>query len=289
MNAGRPLLHPRPESGRIVADELGGDPTVLLTPQESVFVQIYSESRNHFAAYRAAYPTDAASNSTAYRRACEVLRRPHVIAAVGVMRDQMNADTLVRATDMLRDLVDIANANPNELIKLERHNCRHCHGTDHGWQWRDAKELARALDHHLHIVAVWEAASGAERKKLKLVKPGAMSSAVGGFGFEPRRDPSPECPHCMGEGFVRVAPCDTTKLSPQALKLLKGVKQKADGSIEILMHDQMQARDMIIKMLGAYKDPKQAAPPTPGGSLEPIDKDATPEDAQRAYLTLIKN
>lgn len=264
---------------------------ILLTANESIFAQHYAESRNHYAAFRTAYPSqcEGKTNAAIFRAACQVLGKSHVLQAIEEIRAQINGASLVRATDMLRDLVDIANANPNELIKLERHNCRHCHGTEHGYQWRDAKELARALDQHMHTVANWEAASGAQRKKLKLVKPGAMPNALGGFGFDPRRDPSPECPHCIGEGFVRVAPCDTTKLSPQALKLLKGVKQKADGSIEILMHDQMQARDMIIKMLGAYKDPKQAAPSTPGGSLEPIDKDATPEDAQRAYLTLIKN
>lgn len=267
--------YPTPEAGRVVSDVPGGgDATLLLTPQESVFVQVYAESRNHFAAYRAAYPIDVgASNSTAYRRACEVLRRPHIIAAVGVLRDQMNADTLVRATDMLRDLVDIASANPNELVSVEKYNCRQCHGIDHAPQWIDAGELARALDKWLNA------------KK----KSGPMPSAAGGFGFEIKGEPAPDCPTCLGDGIERRIVRDTTKLSPQARKLLKSVDVAADGSVRIVMHDQMQARDMIIKMLGAYKDPKQAAPPTPGGSLEPIDKDATPEDAQRAYLTLIKN
>lgn len=283
METGRARVYDTPPSGAIVDDTPGtGDALLLLTPQESIFVAHYAESRNHYAAYRTAYPIDqGASNSTVYRRACEVLRRAHVIAAIGVLRDQMNAQTLVRATDLMRDLVDIVDANPNELIKLEKFNCRHCHGVDHAYQWTDPAELARAMDAYM-IASAKPSKKGAPQPR--------MPDPSGGFGFAMRGDPAPECPHCLGEGFTRVTPMDTTKLSPQARKLFKGVRQKADGSIEILMHDQMQARDMLIKMLGAYKDPKQVAPPTPGGqgALE-MPKDATPEDAQRTYLALIKS
>ena len=119
--------------------------------------------------------------------------------------------------------------------------------------------------------------------------PLVMPDPSGGFGFDMRADPAPECPHCLGDGWTRVTPMDTTKLSPQARKLFKGVKQKGDGSIEILMHDQMEARDMLIKMLGAYKDPKQVAPPPPPNSdaLE-MPENITPEMAQQKYLALVK-
>ena len=256
---------------------------ILLTPQESIFATHYAESRNHYAALRAAYPDmcNGKSNPTIFRAACNILKRPHVLAAIEEVRAQMNAQSLIRATDIMRDLVDIVDANPNELIKLEKFNCRHCHGIDYGYQWRDAGELARAIDAYNKAIA---------GPKKKGAPPPRMPVASGGFGFDMRADPAPECPHCMGEGFTRVTPMDTTKLSPQARKLFKGVKQKADGSIEILMHDQMAARDMLIKMLGAYKDPKQVAPPTPGGSdaLE-MPENVTPEDAQRKYLSLIKS
>ncbi len=256
---------------------------LLLTPQESIFATHYAESRNHYAALRAAYPDmcNGKSNPTIFRAACNILKRPHVLAAIEEVRAQMNAQTLVRATDIMRDLVDIVDANPNELIKLEKFNCRHCHGIDYAWQWRDATELARAMDAYMIAQS---------KKPKKGALPPKMPDPSGGFGFDMRADPAPECPHCMGEGFTRVTPMDTTKLSPQARKLFKGVKQKADGSIEILMHDQMQARDMLIKMLGAYKDPKQVAPQTPGGSgaLE-MPENVTPEAAQQKYLALIKS
>lgn len=260
----------------------------LCTANESIFAQHYAESRNHYAAFRVAYPDacDGRTNPAIYRQACDVLRRPHVIAAIEDIRAQINAQTIVRATDILRDLTDIADANPNELIKLEKLNCRHCHGVDHGYQWRDAAELAKALDVHMRVSAAYQAATTKERKKLQ--KPGPMPQASGGFGFDMRGDPAPECPHCLGDGFTRVTPMDTTKLSPQARKLYKGVKQKADGSIEILMHDQMAARDMIIKMLGAYKDPKQAAPQQPNDDARLVPEGATIEQAQQTYLALVK-
>lgn len=266
-------------SGSIVDDLPGADPTMMLTAQESIFVGHFVESRNHFAAYRTAFPDRGdESNSTMYRRACEVLRRPHILAAVQLLRDQMNADTLVRATDMLRDLVDIANANPNDLIRLEKYNCRHCHGVDHAWQWRDANELARSMDNYTASIG---------KKPKKGEAPLRMPDPTGGFGFKVKGQPHEDCPACLGEGHARITPMDTTKLSPQARKLFKGIKEKGDGSIEILMHDQMEARDMIIKMLGAYKDPKQATPLQPH-EITAIPADATVEQAQLEYLKLVK-
>jgi phage terminase small subunit len=247
---------------------------ILCTPQESIFATHYAESRNHYAALRAAYPDlcNGKSNPTIYRAACNILSRPHVLHAIEEVRAMMNAQTLVRATDIMRDLVDIVDANPNELVSVEKYNCRYCHGIDYGMQWVDAAELALALD-------AWMS-----RKK----KTGSPPSASGGFGFQHKGEPARDCPHCLGDGIEKRIVHDTTRLSPQARKLLKSVEQNADGSVRIVMHDQMLARDMLIKMLGAYKDPKQVAPPAPPGSLESIDKDATPEDAQRAYLSLIK-
>lgn len=254
----------------------------LLTANEQIFAVHYAESRNHYAAYRTAFPDkcEGKTNPALYRAACDMLRRPNVLAAIEDIRAQMNAQTLVRATDLMRDLVDIVDANPNELIKLEKFNCRNCHGIDYHYQWRDPSELARAMDAYMKEQA-------APKKKGKI--PLRMPDPSGGFGFEMRADPALDCPNCLGDGFTRVTPMDTTKLSPQARKLYKGVKQKGDGSIEILMHDQMAARDMLIKMLGAYKDPKQVAPPTSGGTdaLE-LPENITPEDAQRKYLSLVK-
>jgi phage terminase small subunit len=142
------------------------------------------------------------------------------------------------------------------------------------------------MDAYMLDIATYDKAVAAKLRK-KPAKP-TMPNASGGVGFEVRRDPHPDCPNCIGEGHTRVTAQDTTKLSPQARKLFKGVKAKPDGTIEILMHDQMQARDMIIKMLGAYKDPKQATPVIPGEARD-IPEDATPEQAQAAYLTLVKS
>jgi hypothetical protein len=45
---------------------------------------------------------------------------------------------------------------------------------------------------------------------------------------------------------------DLSKLSGPAGRLLKGVRQKADGSIEVMLHDQLAAADMLNKMQAAY-------------------------------------
>jgi hypothetical protein len=46
----------------------------------------------------------------------------------------------------------------------------------------------------------------------------------------------------------------TDELSPSARKLLKGIRQKASGEIEIRLHDQLEAADMLSRLQGAYID-----------------------------------
>ena len=47
---------------------------------------------------------------------------------------------------------------------------------------------------------------------------------------------------------------DTTKLTGKARKLYAGAKQDRFGCIEIKMHDQDKAREMVGRMLGAFND-----------------------------------
>ncbi len=61
------------------------------------------------------------------------------------------------------------------------------------------------------------------------------------------------------------------------------MKQKADGSIEILMHDQLAARDQLHKLAGAYKETLRV-PERPVEDTGPM----TPERAEQAYLKLVQ-
>jgi Terminase small subunit len=63
-----------------------------------------------------------------------------------------------------------------------------------------------------------------------------------------------DCASCKGHGVRRVVITPTDDLSPSARKLLKSVRQKADGSIEVRLHDQLAASDQLNKMQGVYVD-----------------------------------
>lgn len=246
----------------------------ILTARERVFIEWYTSSRNLMQAYRQAYECASnASNGKIYSEAHDVARRPHVAKAIRDAQEYAASQTIIRAAEILQDLADIATADPNDLIKGERYNCRHCNGVNFAYQWRDAAEFALAMDKHL--------------KSLKTKKKLPLPTTDGGFGFHPRHTPHAGCPECYGDGHFHLMIPDTTKLSPKSRKLYKGVKQTATG-IEVLMHDQMQARDMALKMLGAYKTDGKPLVPT-GAAAEPtISESASAEDAQRAYLRLVR-
>jgi phage terminase small subunit len=258
-----------------------------LTARERVFVHWYAETRNLMQSYRQAYNVSpTASRAALYNEAGDVLKRPHVRRAIAEAQDAAAQETIIRAAQMLQDLVDIADADPNELIKVETFNCRHCYGgPDFKWQWADAMELARAVDDYMTKCAEFEAYKGKKPPPC----PRKPADASGGFGFKLKGEPNPTCPHCYGDGIRRETVGDTTRLSPRARKLYKGAKVKADGSIEILMHDQIQARDMVIKMLGAYKDGRGIQGQGTGGDAAPIAHDATADEAQRAYRKLVQS
>jgi phage terminase small subunit len=253
-----------------------------VTARERVFARWYVDTRNPLVAYRQAYEVAANAYSGAvYAEACEVLNRPAVRKLVLRLADERSVETTVKAVSILQDLIDIYEADPSELVRLEHWNCRHCHGVDHEYQWRDAEELARAFDRWQQQQAPgYRPAKG----ELRLARP----SAKGGFGFTVKGEPDPACPHCFGEGVERVLAADTTKLSPKARKLLKSVEQKADGSIKFHVHDQMAARDMVVKMIGAYKEPTKFGGATAGEGDDPIPAGATQDQAAQAYMTMIR-
>ncbi len=64
--------------------------------------------------------------------------------------------------------------------------------------------------------------------------------------------PNSACRKCRGEGTQRVIITPTDELSAAARALLKSIRQKADGSIEVRLHDPLVAADMLNRMQGVY-------------------------------------
>lgn len=212
-----------------------------LTEKREAFAEHYAAHRNGPAAYVHAFnvspETKPASIAT---EASKLLADPEVTQRIDEIVRAATAvgDVTLKLADVFKRLCLIATTDPRELTKTKVGNCRHCHGEDFGYRWRD-KEYENAL-------ADWAAAT---RKN-----PGApMPDVAGGLGFRPFDPPHPDCPECGGLGVVNVGMADTANLSPGALALYEGVKQTKNG-IEILTFDRAKAIDMIVRMMGGFQD-----------------------------------
>ena len=239
-----------------------------LTAQENAFAQLVAIDGNLSVAYRAAFNV-AHKTRPGYvdEAACRLAKVPQVRARINELRSRIADETLISARDVIKDWIDVALADPNELTRRVRWNCRHCHGDEHAYQWRDTAEYLEAC----------AAATEAD-------PPRPPPSLDGGFGFVGDMSPAPDCPRCYGLGEERVILADTSKLTGPARKLFKGIGKNG----EVLMHDQETARQMLARAMGLLKD---TAPPldSPGrqrGTV--IDAAATPVDAAQAYLELVR-
>lgn len=219
------LLAPLPT----VHDAIPGTP---LTVEEELFAIRRVELRNASAAYRAVYDCTGLAPYNIHDRARVLSGRADIAARIQEHRAVIEAQAVAKVIDLLRDWDDIATADPNEIVSVRVYNCRHCHGDGYAYRWRDEAEMAAAY------AADPEAAA-------------SLPDCAGGFGWRRTDLPNPDCPRCEGKGVECVEVYDTTMLGPKAAKLYKGAKVTKEGRIEVLLHDQAEARVNIARVLGA--------------------------------------
>ncbi|MCY9513302.1 terminase small subunit [Paenibacillus apiarius] len=218
---------------------------MALTPKQEMFVAEYLIDLNATqAAIRAGY-----SPRTARKIGQENLTKPDIQRAIQEAMDARSKKTEITAEMVLQHWHDIATADPNELVQLRRLNCRHCHGADHEYQWKDEAEYERA------VYAAESAAREQSAETGEEVEPDVLSDA-GGYGFDRLAYPNPDCPKCRGEGHLDLFMADTRKLGPKARLLYAGIKQTQAG-IEIKMHDQAKALENVARHLGMFVDKVQ--------------------------------
>jgi len=177
----------------------------------------------------------------------ENLRKPHIVR---VIADRLRAAAIaagVTAAAVVAELYDIATADPTEHCRTVVDCCRYCHGIEHRYQYTPG-EYRRALDKAL-----------SEGK--------GAPDMEGGLSFDPRKEPHPDCPECAGRGTVMVIHTPSRKVSPAARRLLASVKQNKDGSVELKLHDQLKALELLGRYAGAFKDIRELSGPN-GGPLE---------------------
>jgi phage terminase small subunit len=245
--------------------------TDSLTQKQEDFARYYVECRNATTAYRLAYNVGRDTlPTTLWSEASRTLAHPMVAARVQELQEAAAGLTLVKARDIVQDWVDQADTDANELVQLRTVNCRHCWGASQRYQWRDEDELLDAV-----LLKQEEVDRGVKHVKMPDVR--------GGFGFDPKKPPNPDCVKCLGAGNVVVKFTDTDKLSPRARKLYKGAKVTATGT-ELLLHDANASRVEVAKALGIYgKDVTL----NPAAAQKPAATGATEAEAALAYQRMI--
>lgn len=210
-----------------------------LTPRVQRFVDEYLVDMNgKQAAIRAGY-----SARTATEQAYDLLRKPHVWAAITEARKAQQERTQIDADRVVLEAWRIATADARELVQVKVGCCRYCWGEGHRRQ-RTLSEYNSDRDHHR--------AKGKADEEWE---------EEGGIGFSPLRDPHPGCPDCHGDGCPRTVLGDTRYMSQETLALYAGARQTKYG-IEVLMHDKSAAMDKLFKHLGLYeKDNQQKTDP----------------------------
>lgn len=229
---------------------------MALTPKQQRFVEEYLVDLNATqAAIRAGY-----SERTANEQGARLLANASVAAAIAEAQAARSARTEITQDVVLQRLWQIATADANDLVEFRRTCCRHCWGVGHDYQRTD-RELAK-------LAAEW----GKAKMQGEAVEDIDTS---GGNGWDPRRDPHPDCPVCFGEGQGDVMVKDTRKLNAAGRALYNGVKVTKEG-VQIAVKDPMQALQLVGRHMGMFKDRTEVSGPD-GSPLQVIIK--KPDDA----------
>lgn len=219
----------------------------MLSARQNAFVLEFPKDFNGTqAAIRAGY-----SEKGAATQAYELLCLPHVVEAIEERKKDLAAAAGLSVEWVLRQWKEVAEADPAELIWMELQSCRYCHGLNHQFHWTEFeyKTAVRAAETHV-------CNAKCEQPCVKRIPP----LPNGGFGFDPKREPAPDCPNCHGNGEQRVGIADTRRLRGPARRLYAGVKETQHG-IEVKMRDQDTARDNIAKYLGMLIDKRELSGP----------------------------
>lgn len=249
------------------------DEAVELTPKQEAFCLAFIEESNAACAYRRAYNVgERTPPKTVWESASRLMAEPKVISRILALRAAAAKEVICGVVDLMRDWYDIATADPTELVRVNRYNCRNCNGIDFKFQWRTVEEWTDAC-----VKACAEAKGNDDP---------VMPDFSGGVGYNARAVPNPICPCCHGEGYEHTYVADTSKVSTKARKLIKSVSQDRYGVITIEMKDQQKALESLARCMGAFND-KLILPKTGGGDAKTIDEGVSPQDAARAYQAML--
>lgn len=239
---------PTQDKGEVLPKEeqpLPSDADKPLTPVELAVIDHYMLDPNGTKAYMAVKPNS--SEPAARVSAARMLAKPNVAAEIAKRRAERANRLEIDADKLVKEVYEMALADTRELVQYLRTCCRHCFGTNHGYQ-RTTFEMD--ADREAHDKAE------DEREAIAAMKNKAFHrrdfNEKGGTGYDGRKDPNPDCPACWGRGIGTPVIADTRTLSKAAVALYAGVKETKDG-LELMKHDKKGALDMMWKHQGLYE------------------------------------
>lgn len=259
-----------------------------LTPKQQTFVLAYLETGVASEAYRRAYDCSRMKDATIGKNAHALTKLPAIATQLQVMRDRATETAILDRAGVINLMTEIATADATQLSQVQVRCCRHCWGVGFRYQWKSDIEygfaIAEVLDDNAKRLAAWEKIGKGPRPE-----PNDPPTDEGGYGFDVKREPNPECPKCLGEGIEVVKLRDTRKLTGAAKRLYAGVKKTKDG-IEIKTRDQDKALEMLGRVHGVFKDAPGVAVAV-GVQTAIVNNVVIPDDplaAARAYQELMK-
>lgn len=221
---------------------------IELTVKQEKFAQEFVACGNASEAYRRAYDTSKMKATTVETTACATMKVPKIAARIAELKGAIVERAEIDGAAIVKQLVEIAFADPNELVTHRRVNCRYCNGIDHKYQWKHLGEFHYDHERWEEQKEDWEMNPKNAGKRFKPAEP----SEEGGYGFRKTNEPHPACPVCEGEGVDEIFIADTSKVSPAAKRLYAGAKHTKNG-IEIAMHSQDNARRLLGEHFGIFK------------------------------------
>lgn len=161
--------------------------------------------------------------------AWNLLRKPEISNEIERCRAQLVGTVQLTIKRVVQDIVDVLDADPRDLVDIVTVSCRHCHGEGHRFHRtiiEYEKDLEDQLENFKHL---------------------------GGIGFNPYRDPHPECPHCFGYGEQQERIKDLRNMTKAQATLYLGAERTKHG-IKISMRSKDAARQQAALYLGMNKE-----------------------------------
>jgi len=257
-----------------------------LTAREELFVLRVFEGQPLIAAYRAAYSHSGMNERQITAKADAVLSKDHVQFRLKEHRDRAAAAAGIDVALVLNELVAQAFIDPSRLVRTKSYCCRHCHGFEGHYQWKDESEFNFAFSNWRRAHTEW--AAKREQKGDEVAGPPPVEpNDLGGYEFKKILEPNPHCENCNGAGAeTRQFITDTEKLLPHERRAIAGIKQTKYG-VTVELRDRSVPLRMIAEHLGMFVKKVSIQNPDGtnfGSNNEPPEKLAKMESAELLQL-----